>query len=237
MTTFICYAREDRAVARRLADELRAAGIDIWIDEHIGAGKAWDAEVETALEKSNALLVILSPDAVQSQAVMNEVGYALDEGKNVVPVLYRACKVPLRLRRLQYLELDSYDDAISRIVSALKGTPIPPPLREKSRWPVVGAFAAFGAILGAWSSYAANREIDRFMIVAALLGAAILAIAGAICGRRRGVIIAAVVGAVVMTVAFRLADNDAVDSLGSGFTLGPLVGAIAGRIWIRFKRR
>jgi hypothetical protein len=35
---------------------------------------------------------------------MDEVSYALDEGKLVIPVLYRDCVIPFRMRRLQFVD-------------------------------------------------------------------------------------------------------------------------------------
>jgi TIR domain len=50
------------------------------------------------------LVVILSPAAVESTNVMDEVSLALEDGKTVVPVLHREGKIPFRLRHLQYVD-------------------------------------------------------------------------------------------------------------------------------------
>lgn len=145
MTTFVSYAREDYDVAQRLAADLRAAGLDVWIDQrNIRAGEKWDAAVEKALDQSPAMLMVLSPDAVESQAVMDEVSYALDEGKCVVPVLHRACRIPMRMRRLHYVDLtQSYDDGVERVVEALRnpqpGVPVAAKRRRSWQPPVIGA--------------------------------------------------------------------------------------------------
>jgi photosystem II stability/assembly factor-like uncharacterized protein len=56
------------------------------------------------------MLVILSPDSVSSMNVMAEVAYALDERRQIIPVLYRECKVPFRLRPFQYVHFRSDDN-------------------------------------------------------------------------------------------------------------------------------
>jgi ribosomal protein L7/L12 len=100
---FISYARKDSDFARRLGQDLRAAGIDIWLDQFdIRAGELWDQAVEKALSGSAAVIVVLTPSAVASRSVLDEVSYAFDENKTVTPVLYQKCSVPLRLRRLHY---------------------------------------------------------------------------------------------------------------------------------------
>ena len=48
------------------------------------------------------MLVILSPVSVVSDNVRDEVSFALNRQKRVIPVLYRDCDVPFRLARLQH---------------------------------------------------------------------------------------------------------------------------------------
>jgi len=71
---FFSYAREDSDFALKLAKALRAAGADLWIDQlDIPAGRRWDRAVEEALEACSRMLVVLSPEAVDSPNVMDEV--------------------------------------------------------------------------------------------------------------------------------------------------------------------
>src|SRR5712692_10434021 len=94
---FFSYSREDTEFAQRLAKDLRASGAAIWLDRlDISPGQQWDHAVENALENSSRLLVILSPSSVGSTNVMDEVSVALEDGKTVIPVLYRDCKIPFR---------------------------------------------------------------------------------------------------------------------------------------------
>ena len=103
---FLSYAREDAEFVLRLAKDLRVGGAGVWVDQlDIAPGQRWDRAVEDALAKCLELVVILSPAAVESTNVMDEVSLALEDGKTVVPVLHRQCKIPFRLRRLQYVDL------------------------------------------------------------------------------------------------------------------------------------
>ena len=66
------------------------------------------------------MLVILSPSAIESNNVMDEVAFALDERRTVIPVLHRDCRVPFRLRRLQYIDFRSeYGGGLQALVNAL----------------------------------------------------------------------------------------------------------------------
>ena len=88
-----------------LAKDLRAAGKNLWLDQlDIQPGDAWDRSVEEALKTSPELLAVLSPASVASANVMDEVSFALEERKRVVPILYRKCDIPFRLKRLQYID-------------------------------------------------------------------------------------------------------------------------------------
>ena len=107
-TIFFSYSRDDSEFVLTLAKNLRKAGANIWLDQlDIKPGTRWDKSIETALEESKTLLVILSKSSVASTNVMDEVSYALEEKKTVVPVLLEDCDIPFRLRRLQFADFTS----------------------------------------------------------------------------------------------------------------------------------
>jgi len=118
---FLSYAREDAEFVLRLAKDLRVGGAGVWVDQlDIAPGQRWDRAVEDALAKCLELVVILSPAAVESTNVMDEVSLALEDGKMVVPVLHSQCKVPFRLRRLQYVDLSlDYKAGLDRLLETL----------------------------------------------------------------------------------------------------------------------
>ncbi len=104
-----------------LAKDLREAGADIWIDQlDIPAGSHWDAAVEKALNSSAYVLVILTPSSTASTNVMDEVSFALESGKKIIPVLLEDCLAPFRLRRLQRIDFTSdYTTGFSQLIISL----------------------------------------------------------------------------------------------------------------------
>ena len=67
-TAFFSYCREDSEFALKLAEDLKAAGANVWIDQlDIEPGAEWDSAVEEALTNAPSLLVILSPVSVASK--------------------------------------------------------------------------------------------------------------------------------------------------------------------------
>ncbi len=120
-TTFLSYARADAEFAKRLASDLKAKQCSVWIDQiDILPGHRWDQSVEAALANASTVLVVLSPSSVQSENVQDEVGFAIDEGKSITPILHVDCKIPFRLRRWQYVDFrDDYEEALARLVARL----------------------------------------------------------------------------------------------------------------------
>lgn len=103
--TFISYSRVNKEFAGKLAKELRNDGFPVWFDLlDIPTGSRWDDEVEKALRECPIFLIILTPAAINSENVKDEIGYAIDHGKRILPVLLENCDVPLRLRRFQYVD-------------------------------------------------------------------------------------------------------------------------------------
>jgi hypothetical protein len=83
--------------------------------------------IEDALQNCCRLLVVLSPAAVDSNNVMDEVSNALEEQKRVVPILYQHCTVPFRLRRLQYADFQlRYQEGLAALIRVLDVPPSSP---------------------------------------------------------------------------------------------------------------
>ena len=106
--TFLSYSRVNKDFAAKLAEELKSEGFDIWFDQlDIPPGARWDAEIEKALEESEIFMVIITPASAKSENVLDEIGYAIDSGKRILPVLLETATLPLRLRRFQYVDFTS----------------------------------------------------------------------------------------------------------------------------------
>lgn len=118
---FFSYAREDSEIVLRLARELRKAGAKVWLDQlDIRGGSRWDEAVQAALESCQGLVAVLSPSSVASQNFLDEVSYALEEQKQVIPLLYRECAIPFRLRRVQYVNFTAdYEKGFADLLRAL----------------------------------------------------------------------------------------------------------------------
>lgn len=116
---FISYSRKaSEEFARRLYNDLRSKGLNIWLDKiNIHPGEIWDDEIEKALESSGQFLIILSPESVSTINVMDELNFALEEGKVIIPVLHIDCKIPFRIRRRQYCDFTkNYNNGLNDLL-------------------------------------------------------------------------------------------------------------------------
>jgi hypothetical protein len=121
---FICYAREDQVFTLELAGNLRDRGIPVWIDQvDIPTGADWDMAIDDALYECATLLIVISPDAVSSTEVRGELRTALDEGKTILPLIHKACRIPRQLRLLQYADFTNLEpadeDGLKQVLEAL----------------------------------------------------------------------------------------------------------------------
>ncbi|WP_298366777.1 toll/interleukin-1 receptor domain-containing protein [uncultured Lutibacter sp.] len=103
-TIFISYSRKDSAFVTKFIKSLRDAGANLWLDKQIKPGGLWDDSIESALQTCQDVLLILSKNSVESNNVMDEISYALEENKRVIPIKIEECNVPFRLRRIQHLD-------------------------------------------------------------------------------------------------------------------------------------
>lgn len=124
-TAFFSYSRTDSEFALRLAGDLKAAGLNVWLDQlDIVPGQQWDRAVEEQLTRSPRMLVILSPSSVESANVMDEVSFALEQRKTVIPIIHENCKIPFRLRRVQHVDFTKdYARGLNDLLKALGPEP------------------------------------------------------------------------------------------------------------------
>jgi hypothetical protein len=97
---FLSHATDDTAFAERLADDLRSAGADVWLDTtHTGTGGDFVANISQALNARDVLVLALSPAALRSQWVPDEMNAAIVRYKQGfmlrAPVVVMATPVPL----------------------------------------------------------------------------------------------------------------------------------------------
>ena len=109
MEVFVSYAQQDTPIARAVARGLSDEGYKVALAEaELAPGDNWALKIGEALERSRALVVLISPDAVKSNHVRRELEFALTSPQfahRIFPVMIRPTPqgVPWILRTLNML--------------------------------------------------------------------------------------------------------------------------------------
>ncbi len=129
---FVSHSSQDNDRALRIVTDLRRALGDhdaVWFDASGGlhAGDGWPQRIELELTERPVFVVMLSPRAMQSDWVRDEIALAL-ELKNsprktvIVPVLLETCEVSGFLSLVQYVSFAElpYEQAFEELLFAVR---------------------------------------------------------------------------------------------------------------------
>lgn len=123
---FMSYSREDTVKQRRIVRELRERGLSIWVDvENLTPGTpTWEREVEKAIRDAMGIVVLLSPEANNSEWVRREISFGEQHRKRIFPVLIEGddhTSTPLRLANHQRVDLRTrFESGLDELSAALK---------------------------------------------------------------------------------------------------------------------
>ena len=133
MKVFLSHSHADAPLAAKVTEALRTRGLDVWDpDAQLLPGDNWAAEIARALEQSQAMVVLLTPQAVQSKHVKREIEYAIGSksySHRLIPVVVGdrsripENEIPWIVRRLPWLRLNDSgggDAEVERIASAIR---------------------------------------------------------------------------------------------------------------------
>ncbi len=126
-SVFISYAKEDFDEAKKLYAELRAAGLDPWLDkESLLAGTNWQRGIKNAIDNSMYFIPLLSSNSVKARGfVQKEFKFALEKLEEipesdifVIPARLDDCNIPYdKLKDLHYIDLfPSWEKGIEKIL-------------------------------------------------------------------------------------------------------------------------
>lgn len=133
MKVFLSYSHKDSELAKQIANELYENGLEVWNSEtEILPGDNWAEKVSDALKDSNAMVVLITPESLESRTVQREIEFALGNNSynnRLIPVLVGSEEnlskesIPWILRRLKTIRLskpEQTDEGITQITEALK---------------------------------------------------------------------------------------------------------------------
>ncbi|UWX57200.1 toll/interleukin-1 receptor domain-containing protein [Chlorobaculum sp. MV4-Y] len=115
---FISYSTKDDDFARRIHNDLQASGVRCWFAPHdIQGGKKVLHQIEEAIRKYDKLLLILSPDSMNSNWVEQEIINAIQkEQQQQKQVLFPISIVPFeQIKKWKRFDSDSGRDLAREI--------------------------------------------------------------------------------------------------------------------------
>lgn len=122
---FVSYSRRDAGFVEKVAGQLSALGISVWVDtEGIDAGDRWKTAITHAVSQARWCMLVLSPRSMESRQVAAEVNLAFDKSRPIIPVLYEACDVnpdiEYALSGVQHVDFTgAFEDGITKLRQAL----------------------------------------------------------------------------------------------------------------------
>jgi TIR domain len=138
---FLSYSRQDQQFADRLQQALQDRRVLVWRDtSNIPGGADWDEEIENAMRKSNCILVVASKAAFASPNVADEISFARNSKKRIIPVLIEEVQLPFRIHRAQAIDFRrGFEDSLQKLLVAIRGETVdeaeisrPAPARQGS---------------------------------------------------------------------------------------------------------
>lgn len=130
---FLSYSHRDDALASKLTKNLESEGVRVWYGSRdILPGDNWAEKIANALADSDAMVVLISPSALESSSVKREIEYALgkkDYSHRLIPVvvggrkLLQASNFPWILKKLNVIQLsedEKSEEGFERVVEALR---------------------------------------------------------------------------------------------------------------------
>ncbi len=162
---FISYSSKDRPIVKRLMEDLKQAGVEVWFDhEKLKPGtRNWTAAVRSGIEQATDVVYAASPDAADSEYVGHELAIARDDGKedHILPLWIRGEKwsrcVPFGYYYAQYIDARdaAYASGLKELINALD---ILPNARKAAKVPVIVQINNLVQIVsGIWFDSARNQ--------------------------------------------------------------------------------
>jgi hypothetical protein len=123
---FVSYSEADKEFVDRLVKDLQAAGHAVAYDQGLAAGSSFANQLTSAIESADFVLLVLSPDSVESPWATTEWQIALagmtNSNRHVIPLLVKDCTIPGLLQPFPRINFrEDYDSALAALLGVLGG--------------------------------------------------------------------------------------------------------------------
>ncbi|MEM7796725.1 MAG: CHASE2 domain-containing protein [Cyanobacteria bacterium P01_C01_bin.118] len=126
---FLAFHPKDKVFVKRLYDALTQQDYSIWVDwEDILPGSDWQKAIDTAIESSNNIVFIVSPDSLKSHQTLGCLEQAIRYNKRIIPICWREPDTRERnihpiIRQTQWISFEhdtfDFDDSFQTLIEAI----------------------------------------------------------------------------------------------------------------------
>lgn len=107
---FISYSPRDNKQMVVMRDQLMRIGYKPWIDPNPRPGQDWRFEIDDAIRAADALLLVVTPSAMESIYITYEWSLAIGSGVPVIPVIFTPTRMHPRLTTLEHFDSTGFTD-------------------------------------------------------------------------------------------------------------------------------
>ena len=111
---FLSYSEKDRVLMDRLRQALMREGLTTWINRtDIQVGGDFETSINKGIEEASRMVYLISPDSLASKYCQQELDYARQLNKQIIPLLMRPVDLDLvsdDLRAIQFINFVNKDD-------------------------------------------------------------------------------------------------------------------------------
>jgi isopentenyl diphosphate isomerase/L-lactate dehydrogenase-like FMN-dependent dehydrogenase len=121
-SVFLSYSSKDRFIAETIIDKLEAIGVQTWADtKSMEGGGITIREIIAAIDACNEVIVLVSPNSIESQWVLFEIGVARGKDKRTTPVL---CNIDPNdmapMKDVVAIDLNKFDQFLIQLQERIK---------------------------------------------------------------------------------------------------------------------
>lgn len=126
---FLSHTSHDKPWAIRLKDALQSRGLKVWLDrDEIRPGNLFIGDLENGLANSRAVALIVSPEALASNWVIEEYHRALnlthEKNLQLIPIILRKAELPGFLANRSWVDFSdelTFNDNLGKLIWGITG--------------------------------------------------------------------------------------------------------------------
>ncbi len=148
---FISHSTQDQGLVINLAKLLQWLGGEVFVAEwYLSPGERLDTKIRRQIRDADCFLVLLTHNGIRSQWVQQEIGIALEAGKQIIPIVEKGTDLRTLgiLQGREYIEYDplSPSQALAEVVKYVNSLQLKRK-DQKKLWLIGAGILAFFMLL------------------------------------------------------------------------------------------